>query len=46
MISLTDSYNDNTYYFKTFNYNNLTIINGGDIGTNKWSLEMNTNGLK
>ena len=47
MISLTeDSFEGDLYYFKTFDPNKLTIINGGDIGINKWSVLMNSKGLK
>ena len=33
------------YYFKTFNPESMTIVNGGDVGINYESREMNQNGL-
>ena len=47
MISLKpDIFNGELYYFKTFDPNQLTIINGGDLGINEASVEMNSVGLK
>lgn len=42
-VSMSDQ---NIYFFKTFNPSNFTIVNGGDIGINEESKQMNNYGLK
>ena len=39
------NHNPDIYYFKTFDPNNYTILNGGDIGINPESKRINNNGL-